>query len=205
MFDLIALTRIIALTLILIVNQPVFASNNYRITSPIKTSYQTSTIPNKAGMRELSNMEQNMFGRSFTNETQAQRVSRLEREIFGMNQPGDLNSRFDNLRAGYRGYRHPAQCQTSSYQKPNYIYPPNYYQTPIIQSGGGLRGFFNNLGNFMMGGTPTGLSPQINPSYGFDDDFYTSSSGYSKGFTSNRGYGYHNTNTGGGVGVTILD
>lgn len=213
MFNLITSLRLILAIAIVMSTQSVFAAgNHYRVTNrPYNGVRQVSKYENKAGMRELSRMEKNMFGRSFQNDSQAERVSRLEREMFGMNQSGDLNRRFDNLRAGYRGYRNsvsqcPPQMYTQTY--PYSHYNPQYgYQTPIIRSGGGIRGALNSLGNFMLGGTPTGLSPQINPAYAdwYDEDFDDASSGYSRGFTSNRGYGYHNTRTGGSTGVTILD
>ena len=212
MFNLLVMTKIIILIAFLMTTQSAIAANNYRVTTPSNNIKSYSTYPNKAGMRELSRMEKNMFGRSFTNDSQAQRVSRLEREMFGANQSGDLNRRFDNLRAGYNGYRrNVTQCPPNPYNGAyGYMpYNPQYgYSTPIIRSGGGLRGALNSLGNFMLGGTATGMTPQVYPSYSddwFDDDFYTDSSGYSRGFTSNRGYGYSNTRTGGSTGVTILD
>lgn len=213
MFNLITSLRLILAIAIVMSTQSVFAAgNHYRVTNrPYSGIRQVSKFENKAGMRELSRMERNMFGRSFKNDSQAERVSRLEREMFGMNQPGDVNRRFDNLRAGYRGYRNnirqcPPQMYTTSHPYTNYN--PQYgYQTPIIRSGGGFRGALNSLGNFMLGGTPTGMTPPVNPVFDdwFESDFDDTSSGYSRGFTSNRGYGYHNTRTGGSTGVTILD
>ena len=214
MFNLITITRLL-LTITLIMNtSSVFAAGyHHRVTSrPYNGVRQVSKFENKAGMRELSRMEKNLFGRSFKNDSQAERVSRLEREMFGMNQTGDINRRFDNLRAGYRGYRNNIhQCPPTVYTRTvpytTYNNPQYGYSTPIIQSGGGLRGALNSLGNFMLGGTPTGMTPPVNPVFDdwYQDDFTDSSSGYSRGFTSNRGYGYHNTRTGGSTGVTILD
>lgn len=210
MFNLIVLSRVIILISVLFQTQSAFAAaNNFRVTQPSNNIQQVSRYQNASGMRELSRMEKQIFGRNFSNETQNERVSRLEREMFGMNQSGDINTRFDNLRAGYRGYNN-TQCPQykSYYNQPHYNNQYPYYNNqPIIRTGGGVKGMLNSLGNFMIGGTPTGFSPQINPSYAdwYNNDPYTGSSGYSKGFTSNRGYGYYNQNTGGSTGVTILD
>lgn len=129
----------------------------------------------------LSKLERKIFNKTYDNDLPENRVSRLEEQIMGTIQSGDLNSRYNILK--------------------NAANP--YCGIPIMTSGGGWRGLAGSLGNFFSGayrGYPTGLSPQIMSPYinNYGPD-------YSRGFYSNHGWAQNNIYRGSNTGVTILD
>ena len=124
----------------------------------------------------LSNLEQKIFGQIYSTDNPDTRISRLESEIMGTIQHGDLLTRYKNLQRVATAYRSNKLSR-------------QYGGMPAIRSGG-WRGLAGSFGNFFntMNGYPTGYTPQIYPQqpipYGPD---------YQQNYYSNRGYGYNNT------------
>lgn len=146
-----------------------------------------------ANLNGLGSLERKVFNRSYDGDDTENRLARLEEEVMGTIQSGDLNSRYNTLSKAIK------QTSGRSYTTTRYL----PYSTPIMRTGGGWRGLAGSLGNFFMpqyGGYPTGLSPQIYSPYvnNYGPDFQ-------RGTYSNRGWNYHNTNYGSGSGVRILD
>lgn len=143
----------------------------------------------------LVRLEKRVFNRTFDNDTELSRVSRLEEKILGAIQQGDLEDRMDTL-------------NRISQKKDNYAVnnvQPSYgtcYGGYMPYGSSGWKGALNTLG-LMFGGCPTGLSPQVGQYNA--DNFGLTDGGDSNGFVGNRGYGYSNRQTGSGTGVTILD
>lgn len=141
----------------------------------------------------LNKLERKIFNKTYENDLLENRISRLEEQIMGTIQSGDLNSRYNILKKAVNSY------SANSY---NQVANP-YCGVPIMTSGGGWRGLAGSLGNFFSGnyqGYPTGLSPQIMSPYinNYGPD-------YSRGFYSNHGWTQNNIYRGSNTGVTILD
>lgn len=150
----------------------------------------------------ITKMETKIFNRSYPQADTMSRIERLEQEIFGAVQSGDVTTRYETIKTA------------SSRYKSN---PEEYYSTPNPR--GGLRGLAGNFGN-MFGGTMTGFTPQISPldnynsygnNYGSNRSYNPFASlgggggGYYRGVRTNRGYSDEFANFGSGMGVTILD
>lgn len=152
------------------------------------SNVRPNNISSNSSDRDLNGLEQRVFNRTFVNENPQSRMSRLEQQVFGASQSGELADRIGMLRQA-----------TTSYTPQMASYPCT---APMISTGGGWRGALGSLGNLMMmnGGMPTGLTPQIDPNY---MDYMDP--GYSRGVTSNRGWGYNRYQNGSGSKVTILD
>ena len=86
----------------------------------------------------------------------------------------------------------------------NSYYPgtSTYYTTG--NSTGGLGGFFHNLKTSFFG-TPTGLTPPVNPYYSYGPNSYGSNYGDYQDYYGNRGWAIRNKQIGTGTGVQILD
>lgn len=91
-----------------------------------------------------------------------------------------------------------------NYNRLRSYYPgtSTYYTTG--NSTGGLGGFFQNLKTSFFG-TPTGLTPPINPYYSYGPNSYGSNYGDYQDYYSNRGWAMRNKEIGTGTGVQILD
>lgn len=154
----------------------------------------------------ITKMETKIFNRSYPQADTLSRIERLEQQIFGAAQSGDVTERYLALKTASSKYRMSADT---------------YYPNPNQR--GGLRGLAGNFGN-MFGGTMTGFTPQISPldnynSYGNNYNNYGSNrsgynpfaslggggGGYYRGVRTNRGYSDEFANFGSGTGVTILD
>lgn len=141
---------------------------------------------------KLARLERKVFNRTFENDYPENRIARLEEQVMGAIQCGDINSRYAVLQKAVPKYL-------------SRIYSPDispYCGIPVM-SGSGWRGLAGSLGNFFSGnymGYPTGMSPQINmPNFNnFAPDFQRMN-------FSNTGWGYNNQNIGTGSGVHIID
>lgn len=137
----------------------------------------------------LNKLEQQIFEELYDDDTPENRISRLEQQVFGTIQSGNLLDRYRNL-----------QRVVPSYQANRF----NQYGggLPIVQSGGGWRGLAGAFGNFFnsFGGYPTGYTPPI-----YSPTVNNYSPDFQRGYYSNRGWGYSNANYGSGSAVHILD
>ena len=137
---------------------------------------------------KLNRLERKIFNRSFNEDSIENRIVRLEEQIFGTIQSGDLVARYNILQKAVPRYR----SYTSQSVDP-YCVAPN--ATNWRGLAGSLGNFFNN--SFM--GYPTGITPPIMPMYNtYTPDFY-------RGNFSNRGWDIQNNNYGAGSKVHILD
>lgn len=188
-----------------------------RIDNIVANFNQMSKFPN-ISKNVLSRMETKVFNQTFPQGSSEKRIERLEQQIFGAVQSGDVSARYQALQIATKNYR-------------NIINNQNAF---VNQRPGGLRSIVGNLGGSLMGGSMTGFTPPINPAYanypgsynGCDNymDNYTSAnngygnynsmprrgSGIYRGYRSNNGmggYSYHDSfnDYGTGTGVTILD
>jgi len=139
---------------------------------------------NSAYNRDLSMVEDYLFGGSYADDTLASRLSRIERNLFGRVYSNMTNAqRMNNILANYR----------DDYNNKNYL--ADYYGTNRNPAQRILNRFL---------GQPTGLTPSI---IGTPFDSYGSfPGGINKGYYSNRGYGYNNSVPASmGAGIHILD
>lgn len=144
--------------------------------------------------KNLDKYEKKVFKRTFENELPENRISRLEEQVLGTIQCGDLTSRYETLAKAVPAYNK----NTFTTVTPLNSYP---YAAPVVRSSG-WRGLAGSLGNFFNNrfvGMPTGMSPQIYSPYinNYGPD-------YQRGFYGNTGWNYNNTYRGSGTGVHIL-
>lgn len=191
------------LALVLLFNvQLVFAANRYVTTyTPNPNRYCSFAGQN----RNISRLENKMFHRTFDYDTPEERVSRLEQQMFGASQSGDLNKRLSTVRRASSRLTPPPPPV-------NYGYSSGYdnYYTPPIVSGSGWKSMLHSFGNYMMGGVPTGITPQMDPAY---MDYFEAernamrfnNAGRSRDIRTNHGWHHYSNRTGGSTGVRILD
>ncbi len=150
--------------------------------------------------RNISRLENRVFNRTYNYDTPEERISRLERQMFGATQSGDLKTRLAKVKRA-----------SSHMNKPVYDYSgyDNYY-TPPIAAGSGWKSIMHSFGNYMMGGVPTGITPQMDPAY---MDYFEAQreamkfndGGNYRDVRTNHGWRRHNVRRGSSTGVTIID
>ena len=156
----------------------------------------------------ISDLERYIWGRSFGGDTVDVRVSKLEEEIFGAIQQGDLTERINRLEGAMSAelaknspVSAPYGTCYGGYVPHTYDYDPHIVDD--FNGGNGFSNFFNNLGMIFGGGCPTGWSPQMTP---YGQNYYgLQGDGDSEGYVGNTGYAYRNTQRGTGTGIQILD
>lgn len=206
------------------------ANSNKRIDNIISNCNQAMKYPN-ISKNVLSDLEEKVFGQKFPQNGPVRRIERLEQQVFGAVQSGDINARYDTLRMAVKAYNDNKYANTDSTAMP---------RRTVRNVGLGTRGWGSNT---FMGGRMTGFTPPINPfadpfldnnnnfgSSSFENNDYNNSnytpnayynprkSAYrtigSGGYGNSNSYsdslgrtyqGSRNTNTQTGVGVTILD
>lgn len=144
-------------------------------------------------LANLNKLEKKIFDRTYEDELDENRVARLEEQIFGTIQSGDLFHRYSVLQKAVPKYGKRTYTTTS--------FAP--YGGMPVTSCGGWRGLAGSLGNFFNGGYagyPTGFSPQITSPY--INDYGPD---YQRGYYTNHGWGINNSNYGAGSRVHILD
>ena len=134
---------------------------------------------------DMGALEKYTLDKTFSRDSDLQRLERLEMEAFGAIQPGDVNSRYDNVRTAILSR------------------PKQNYKTS----------FWRNIGNF-FGGQMTGFTPSLDNDPFFSGSSFASTpypTTYGNSnitqFASPWGSGYrvNNYGTGSGCGVKILD
>lgn len=176
------------------------ASEAQRIDNIISNFNQINKYPN-ISQNVLSRMESKVFRQSFPQNNAQRRIERLEQQIFGAVQSGDLSSRYEALKIAANSYNKTPTNTDNPYSSNN-----NLAQN-------GWRGIAGNLGSALLGGSMTGFTPPINPYYG---NYNTYANPYNPGHGIYRGYGQNNglggyrfreqyNDYGTGTGVSILD
>lgn len=134
-----------------------------------------------SGFNRLSQFEQSFYGRTYSNQNPNTRLSRLERSVFNRtysNLPFD--ERMNNLIMNY-----------------NNNYNSNY--SKVSSKSRKINNFMNGLSNIFYG-MPTGMTPQIQPTYGIDPNW-----GRQNQYYGRDGWRINNESIGSGMGVKILD
>lgn len=187
-------------------------------------SADSFATPSALDYPNIMKLERSLFGRTFAQNNTQNRIERLEEQLFGAVQNGDIKSRYEAI-----------QLAANAVRQNNY-----YYSNTKNNS---LRGLAANIGSALLGGSMTGFTPQINPFYNnysynnvyanpnrynyanpsmrayanpntmpysnpYTTNAYPSNYGISQGITTRGpGYSYYNgtSNVGTGMGVTILD
>lgn len=168
-----------------------------------------SNSTSDVNLNNLSKIENKVLGRNYAFDTPKKRIERIEEQMFGAVQSGNVEERFETIKHASKSYK---SYTAQNYQAP---YSPCYqdqgqpYYTPPVVSGGGFRSMIGSLGNFMFGGYPTGFTPQMDPAY---MDYFEAEramqgagSGEDIDVRSNTGYYKSNTQRQSGMGVTMLD
>lgn len=185
------------------------ATNLQRLDNVVSNYNQINRYPN-ISTNVLSKLERQAFNQAYPEYNPLRRIERLEQQILGATQSGDVNARYEFLKTAAKSYR-----------------PQNYARTDTgkalssVAGTGTKRGLLGSLGG--IGGVMTGFSPQIDPysAYGSGGNYsgynpyacMSSSPGYSTdgGYSStgpfgfSRGYYNSNNSYGSGTGVTIID
>lgn len=190
------------------------SSNLQRIDNIIMNYNQINQYPN-ISKNGLSKIEAKVLGQTYSLNSPKRRIERLEEQIFGAEQSGNLETRYEALKTATKNYG-----------------ANNFYPTPSKMK----QRLGSNLYNpFWNGGTITGLTPPITPNplmyptaYGYNNNTYNRNhnSNYNPyggmdlgGFGGGSSYGgsvqspwgtrvydgFRNFGTGMGTGVTILD
>lgn len=129
---------------------------------------QTNNNTNSIYNNDLARVEDYLFGTTYRKESTASRLNRIERCLFNRNYANmNIAQRMNNILANYHG---------DEYYNRNYLADYNR-RTPAQRI----------MNRFI--GQPTGFTPSI-----IDTPFGGSfSPAFSRGYTSNRGYGYNNS------------
>lgn len=180
------------------------ATTAQRIDNIISNFNQINKYPN-ISKNELSRIESKILKQTFPQNSAQRRIERLEQQVLGAVQTGDLNSRLETLKIAAKNSDKADQ------------FPPNTFTN---------SGWKGNLANGLLGGSGamTGFTPPINPYYGNYNNYsgynnnygvnslnpYSSGYGMYRGSGVNRGLGGYSynenfSNCGSGTGVTILD
>lgn len=153
----------------------------------------------------LDRLERRVFNSTYSNDTDENRIGRLERKLFGAEQTGSINDRYITLRSAIRNYKGYSPYGDNYYDGRTYCGSYPSYQPPLFTYGQGSswrRTMWNNFRNF-AGGVPTGITPAMDPAY---MDWFEADRALKKQYyQDNHGYRYSNTNTGSGMGVNIID
>lgn len=160
----------------------------------IIVNYKNNNVSNNPSVKNLSKLERKIFKRTYDNDLTENRIARLEEQVMGTIQSGDLNSRYSMLTKAVPRYN------KNTFTTVTPLTP--YCGMPPVRMGSGWRGLAGSLGNFFNSrfvGYPTGISPQMYSPYinNYGPD-------YQRGTYGNTGWNYHNTWNGSGAGVHIL-
>ena len=153
----------------------------------IIVNYKNNNVSNDSAVsKKLGKMEKKVFNRQFANDTAENRISRLEEQIFGTIQSGDINTRYDNVRTAILSRPQPTRVKNS---------------------------LVRTIGNF-FGGQITGFTPSFDNDPFFADSFfnqnpYPTNYGTQSATTFSRPFGggsfVQNHGTGSNCAVQILD
>lgn len=122
------------------------ASIDQRVQNVIMNYNQINQYPN-ISQNALSRMEARVLNQKYPQNSSQRRIERLEEQIFGAVQSGDLDTRYQNLLTASKNYN-------------------NLTQTTAAQPTG-WKGIAQNIGGAMLGrGYMTGYTPPISPYYG---------------------------------------
>lgn len=162
--------------------------------------------------KELAKLERKVLGRIYAGDDTESRITRLEKEMLGAMQGGNLTQRFETIKTAAKHYNsYPEIVQSQMVMTPAQAYRavnPYYgYGQSWNSNNSGICGFFRNtIGNLLSGstygmGTITGFTPPIYDSY----SAYSPGMGIRNEYSSNTKSYIDNRNYGNGSTVRILD
>lgn len=141
---------------------------------------------------DLGKIESKILGRTYAGEDIDSRITRLEKEMLGAMQAGNLKQRYEVVRSASRHYN------TFPMQQQKTVYTPYYNNMP-------RRNFLGTLFDFVAGGFGAGQITGYTPSLYDQFNNYANGSGVEDYYMGNRGGYYTNRNMGNGSTVRILD
>lgn len=152
---------------------------------------------------DLSRLETKVLGQSFQGEDSDSRITRLEKEMLGAMQQGNLKQRYEVVKTAARHYNaFPQQTARNSAFTPN-----NYYNNNNSRSKASiLTRVLDTLAGGMGMGTMTGFTPPIYDPYSSQSMQYPgNAAGMQDYYMGNNGGHYDNRNIGSGAGIRILN
>jgi len=170
--------------------------------------------------KELARLEVKVLGRVYPNDDTESRITRLEKEMLGAMQGGNLSERFNTVKIASKHYNsYPEIVQSQNiYQNYSSPYGMNNFSSSPKR---GFGGFMQNVMSVLFGGMPmgtmTGFTPPIYDPYNPYaqtapyspiapyHSFMNPGSGEQDYFMSNRGGYINNRNIGSHSTVRILD
>jgi len=196
-----------------------------RVDNIVVNFNQINQFPN-ISKNTLSGMEARVFKRSFVENDIENRVERLEQQVFGAVQSGDVTARFETLKTAVKNYN--ANSNMTAYSQNQFRQNPMMQnpmgQIPTTGNRGGWKSALGGLGSMLLGGgmyggTMTGFTPPIDPFNNYNTNSYNNNNGYNNfanmgspsgygqynGYRSNHGYSDSFSNYGSGSKVTIID
>ena len=159
--------------------------------------------------RELTRIENKVLGRTYPNDDTDSRITRLEKEMLGAMQGGNLTERFNTVKTAAKHYNSFPEILQSQNIYPQYNRINPYYSPSANWSGTrvnrGVSGMLQNLlgtvfGNFSAGSL-TGFTPPIYDPY----NPYNPGIGTQDYYIGNHGGHMYNRNLGNTSTVRILD
>ena len=160
--------------------------------------------------RELAKLESKVLGRTYMNDDTESRITRLEKEMLGAMQGGNLTERFNTIKTAskhYNSYPELAQSQSVYPMPATYGMNNNWSGTRVNRGVGGL---LQNVlgaifGDFSTTGTMSGFTPPIYDPYNPYGAFTNPGMGQQNYYMGNHGGYIDNRNIGSGSSVRILD
>lgn len=159
--------------------------------------------------KDLAKLETKVLGRTYMNDDTESRITRMEKEMLGAMQGGNLKDRFDTIKTASKHYNsYPELIQSQQiYPQSTFGYNPYGYSTsygPAYGTYSSYRkpGILNRLFGGYSPGMLTGFTPPIYDPY----SMYTRPGmGHSRYVRGMRGWHLRNRSTGSGTRVRILD
>lgn len=173
---------------------------------------QIVNVSDRTFGRDLNRLENMYFKSNYNNETNTQRLDRLEYRAYGAKQAGSDEERLSKLKKTALAYK---SLQAVDFGNDYYNAP--YYEAPVYSNGTGWKRFLGNFGTYFTG-VPTGFTPPIYGNNGlynnngfYNNSYYNNNSpdlydgGNTDYYRTNRGYRYNNSNGGTHSSVTLID
>lgn len=179
----------------------------------------------------LARIEYKLFNRSYVNDDVETRIIRLEKEMLGAMQQGELDERYQVVAEAskhYNAFPPDNYVGNQTFQSYPSYKPYQSYQNPYLASNnfGAPRGMLRNMlsaltGGALGGGALTGFTPPITDPYGsycsapymnnpyrpnnwIQNLFPGASSGFNDAMQTNTGYSNYSKDTGSSSGVHVL-
>lgn len=181
------------------------------------TNNMDSGVMYNISSKELSKLERKVLGRTYEADDTESRITRMEKEMLGAMQSGNLKTRLETIKTASKHYNSYPEILQSQTITPQTIYPQQYGTIPMQMGyyppsygnwnqsrGRGLGGFLKNMiGTMFNGGygTMTGYTPPIYDPYSQFDPGMRLRNEY---HSNTRSY-IRNRNYGSGSRIRILD